>query len=79
MGKLNSIFIFTLIGLIVGYAIFGKWGGEYVSLQTLFSFGGNAVQGTFRALTGIENMRNKVLLCGAAGAAVGLVLALKRK
>lgn len=79
MAKIISIIIFTLIGLIVGYAIFGRWGGEYVSVQTLFSFGGNAVQGTFRALTGIEDMRNKVLLCGAAGAVVGLLLAFKRK
>lgn len=79
MAKVISIFIFTFIGLGVGYAFFGKWGGEYVSLQALFSFGGNAVQGTFRALTGIEDMRNKVLLCGAAGAIVGLLLAFRRK
>ncbi|MFA5371757.1 MAG: hypothetical protein WC053_02675 [Sideroxydans sp.] len=79
MGKLISIITFTLIGLGVGYAIFGKWAGEYVSLQTLFSFGGNAVQGAFRSLSGIEDVRNKVLLCGAAGAVVGLVLGFKRK
>lgn len=79
MAKVISIFIFTLIGLGVGYAFFGKWGGEYVSPQTLFSFGGNQLQGAFRAISGIGDMRNKVLLCGAAGAVVGLLLAFKRK
>lgn len=78
MGKLISIIVFALIGLGVGYAFFGKWGGEYVSLQTLFSFGGNPVQGAFRSLTGVEDMRNKVLLCGVAGAVVGVLLAFKR-
>ncbi|GAB1232731.1 hypothetical protein UT5_12360 [Ferrigenium sp. UT5] len=79
MGKLIGIFIFALVGLGAGYAIFGKWGGEYVSLQTLFSFGGNRLQGAFRSLSGIEDIRNKVLLCGAAGAVVGLLLAFKRR
>ncbi|GAB4118694.1 MAG: hypothetical protein Fur0026_08140 [Sideroxydans sp.] len=79
MSKLIVIVILGIIGLAVGYAIFGKWGGEYVSLQTLFSFGGNPLQGAFRSLSGIEEMRNKVLLCGAAGAVVGLLLAFKRK
>ncbi|NCS75635.1 MAG: hypothetical protein GW786_04220, partial [Gallionella sp.] len=66
-------------GLAVGYALFGKWGGEYVSLETLFSFGGNRLQGAFRSISGIENMRNKVLLCGAAGVVVGLLLVFRRK
>ncbi|MDP2761968.1 MAG: hypothetical protein Q8O64_16505 [Sideroxyarcus sp.] len=79
MTRLISIIIFTLIGFGVGYVIFGKWSGEYVSMQTLFSFGGNPVQGAFRSLTGIEDMRNKVLWSGVAGAVVGLLLAFKRK
>lgn len=79
MGKLVSIVLFTVAGLAVGYAVFGKWGGEYVDVQTLFTFGGNRVQGALRSLTGLEDMRNKVLLCGAAGAVAGLLLAFRRK
>ncbi len=79
MARLISIMAFTLIGLIVGYAIFGKWGGEYVSPQTLLSFGGNRFQGALRALGGIEDMRNKVLLCAAAGAVIGLMLPFRRR
>lgn len=71
--NLLSVAAFTVLGLIVGYALFGKWGGEYVSLKTLFSFGGNGLQGAFRSISGIEDMRNKVLLCGVAGAVAGVL------
>ena len=79
MRKLIIIVVLGIIGPAVGYALFGKWGGEYVSLQRLFSFGGNSLQGAFRSISGIEDMRNKVLLSGAAGAVVGLLLTFRRK
>jgi hypothetical protein len=70
---------FALSGLIIGYLIFGKWGGEYVSLKTLFTFGGNGFQSAFRSISGIEEMRNKILVCGGAGAVVGLLLSFRSK
>ncbi|MFA7399161.1 MAG: hypothetical protein WCZ98_01645 [Sideroxydans sp.] len=70
---------FALSGLIVGYLFFGKWGGEYVSMKTLFTFGGNGFQSALRSISGIEDMRNKILICGAAGAAVGLLLSFRSK
>jgi len=79
MSKVIIIAVLGIIGLAVGYALFGKLGGEYVSLETLFSFGGNRLQGAFRSISGIEDMRNKVLLSGAAGGVVGLLLAFRRK
>lgn len=77
--NLMLIAAFTLSGSIVGYLIFGKWGGEYISFKTLFSFGGNGFQSAFRSISGIEDIRNKVLLCGLAGAVVGLLLTFKSK
>jgi hypothetical protein len=77
--NLLSVAAFALFGLIVGYSIFGKWAGEYVSLKTLLSFGGNAFQNAFRSVSGIEEMRNKILLCGAAGAVVGVLLTFRLK
>ncbi len=68
-----SVAAFTALGLIIGYAIFGKWGGQYVSLKTLFSFGGGGFESAFRSISGIEDMRNNVLLCGVAGAVVGVL------
>ncbi len=79
MRRLSGIIILGFVGLAIGYALFGKWGGEYVSLQHLFSFGGNSLQGALRSISGIEEMRNKVLLCGAAGAVAGLLLSFVRK
>jgi hypothetical protein len=37
------------------------------SLKTQFFFGGNAFQNAFHSISGIEEMRNKILLCGMAG------------
>lgn len=68
-----------LIGLALGYAVFGKWGGEYVSFRTLFSFGGNGIQSAWRSLSGLDALRDRILLCGAAGLIVGAILSLKRK
>jgi hypothetical protein len=77
--KLLSVAGFTVFGLIAGYAYFGKWGGDYVSLKTLFSFGGNGFQNAFRSISGLEEMRNNILLCGVVGAVLGILLSFKMK
>ena len=77
--KILNIAVFAVLGLIAGYIFFGKWAGEYVSLKTLFSFGGNAFQNAFRSVSGIEEMRNKILICGAIGAMVGVLSPFKFK
>lgn len=79
MKNILSIAAFTALGLIIGYAIFGKWAGDYVSLKTLFSFGGNALQKAFSSISGLEEIRNKILLCGLGGAVVGVLLTFKLK
>ncbi len=75
--NLLSVAAFAALGLIVGYAIFGKWGGQYVSLKTLFSFGDGGLQGAFRSISGLNDMRDKILLCGVAGAVAGALLMFK--
>lgn len=79
MKNILSIAAFTALGLIIGYAIFGKWAGDYVSLKTLFSFGGNALQKAFSSISGLEEIRNKILLCGLGGAVAGVLLTFKLK
>ena len=74
-----SIIAFAVLGLIVGYAIFGKVAGEYVNLRTIFTFGGNAFHRAFQSVIGIEDMRNKILLCGAAGAVTGVLATIRFK
>lgn len=58
---------FALSGLIVGYPIFGKWVRKYVSFDILFPYGGNGFQSMLRSHTGIEDIRNKMVLRGAVG------------
>jgi hypothetical protein len=70
---------FAVLGLIVGYALFGKLGGEYVSLKTLFSFGGNAIFRAFQSISGLEDMRNRILLCGVAGGVIGILATFRLK
>ena len=74
-----SVAAFAVLGLIVGYAIFGKVLGDYVSLKTLFSFGGNAFHRAFQSVSGIEDIRNKILLCGVGGAVVGALFTFRLK
>ena len=76
---LLSITVFAAIGLIVGYGYFGQFAGGHVSLSTLFGLGNNAFQNAFQSISGIEAMRNKILLCGVAGAVAGLLVSFKLK
>jgi len=69
------ILICISLGLGAGYAVFGKLAGNYVSIDTLLSFGGNAFENAISSIAGIDAIRNKILLCGAAGGVVGVLLA----
>ena len=69
------IVICAALGLGGGYAVFGKLAGSYVSIDTLLSFGGNAFENAISSIAGIDAMRNKILLCGAAGVVAGMLLA----
>jgi hypothetical protein len=77
--KILSILAFAVFGLLAGYIFFGKWGGEYVSVKSLFTFGGNAIENAFRSVSGLEEMRNKILICGAIGALLGWIIPLNFK
>jgi len=68
--------ILGLAGLAVGYGVFGKIGGEYVDLEVIFSMNKNFLQKAVRSLAGIDEMRSKILWCGAGGAALGFIFGL---
>ena len=74
MQKIVFILICAVIGMAIGYGIFGKIAGHYVSVSSLLSFGGNALQNAWSSVSGLTEMRNKILLCGAGGAVVGYLL-----
>jgi hypothetical protein len=74
MQKIIFVLICAVIGMAIGYGIFGKIAGHYVSVSSLLTFGGNALQNAWSSVSGLTEMRNKILLCGAGGAVVGYLL-----
>jgi len=68
--------VLGVAGMAVGYGIFGKIGGEYVDIEVIFSTNKNFLQKAVRSIGGIDEMRSKILWCGAGGAALGLIFGL---
>lgn len=73
------IVIFAVIGLIFGYLIFGKFSGDYVSLNTIFGSSENALETFGRNIAGLNTMKQNILISGAAGALVGFVIVFIRR
>ena len=69
---IRSVLLVGIIGLVAGYFIFAKSGGHYINVMRLVLPSRNILQGIGNAVQGVENMRLNILLCGAAGALVGL-------
>ncbi len=67
------VLVLGFAGLAVGYGIFGKIGGEYVDLDVIFSTNKNFLQKAVRSMIGIDEMKSKILWCGAGGAILGFL------
>lgn len=63
------------MGLIVGYLVFGRVAGEYVSVINLITAPSGWVDEVTDTLTGIRQVRQHILATGAAGLALGSVVA----
>ncbi len=73
----NSItlgIVLLIIGLIVGYIIFGKVAGQYISILNLLGLKTDFGHKVLNAVIGIETIRINILLCGAGGFAAGFLL-----
>jgi hypothetical protein len=70
------LLIVGIIGLAVGYLIFARTPSGYVSIQVLVSPSKNVLDDLVRSVTGIKQIRQNILICGAVGAGVGLLLGL---
>jgi hypothetical protein len=70
------LIIVGLIGLAVGYLLFARTPNGYVSIEVLISPSKNVLDELVRSVTGIEQIRQNILICGAVGAGVGLLLGL---
>lgn len=70
------LIIVGIVGLAVGYLIFARTGSGYVSIQVLISPSKNVLDDLVKSVTGIKQIRQNILICGAVGAGVGLALGL---
>ena len=70
----SSVVLFGVVGLIIGYLVFGRVAGSYVSLEALLTPAQSALARLGRSVARIPEIRRTILLSGAAGAVVGFVL-----
>jgi len=73
------IVLLTILGLIVGYLLFGKIAGEYISITSIFSNSGGSLGEFGRSISGISKIRNNMLISGGAGFVLSLVLIFVKK
>jgi steroid 5-alpha reductase family enzyme len=75
MKRFVSFLIGGLVaGLVAGYLLFGKSGvtGNYVPVDQLFGGSENALVSLSRAVTGLDHIRNEIILTGLLGASFGV-------
>jgi hypothetical protein len=68
------IVVLGIAGLLVGYLVFARTEGGYISLEALLRPARHGLDRLVKKVTGIETMRRNILISGAVGAALGLVL-----
>ncbi|MFP4483297.1 MAG: hypothetical protein ACLFO1_00435 [Spirochaetaceae bacterium] len=83
MGRIIvSAVLVGILGLGIGYLIFGRIAGEFVSLEHLFRLPGDGIRGALRELgqtvTGIKEARQNILISGAVGLVLGAVAGVLR-
>jgi hypothetical protein len=80
MRMIGFLILFLLIGLAVGYGVFGKVNNEYVNPVTFFTKPSNLIDKISTGIMGFEKRGKNILISGAIGGAVGLLFgALKGK
>lgn len=65
--------VLGLLGLVVGYFIFGKIAGQYVAVDTLLGLGDDLISRIGEAFVQIGDVRRNILISGAAGVGIGII------
>ncbi|MCK5168705.1 MAG: hypothetical protein KAQ75_02410 [Bacteroidales bacterium] len=73
------ILLFGIIGLIIGYLLFGKIGGDYINVKVIFNSSKNAIESFSRNISGLAKIKQNILISGGIGAVLGLVITFIRK
>ena len=64
---LVSAVVFGIVGLVVGYLIFGRVAGEYIPIQTIFRLPENMIGSMAQNITGVSDARQSICMTGAVG------------
>ncbi|NBF39912.1 MAG: hypothetical protein GVY14_05800 [Spirochaetes bacterium] len=75
----GAALIFGVFGLIVGYLIFGRAGGDFVAVTDLVRLPDNIFQEFGQAFRGIREIRRNILISGAVGLGVGVMYSALRR
>jgi len=62
------------VGLAVGYVIFGRVGGQYLSLKEVFQPAETILEDIGETITGIQDARRNIWISGAVGGAIGVIV-----
>ena len=73
------IIVFVIIGFFVGYGLFGKIAGEYISIKYIFHATDNQILSIGRKLSGLDDMKQNIIICAAAGGVLGLLFFFGKK
>lgn len=69
-----SLIFFVCVGLVVGYVIFGRINDEYIPPEYFIKGEESIIDFGINKIYGIEEKREKILISGAIGGIVGLLL-----
>ncbi len=61
-------------GLVIGYLIFGHVGGEFIPLDNLLNPPQDFLDEIQETITGIRQIRERILISGAIGLGFGILL-----
>ena len=70
------LFVLGVVGIVAGYFIFARWPitNEMISIQDLVSQPSDILGSLLSEVSQLSEIRRNVLLTGAGGAVLGLVL-----
>ncbi len=74
-----AIVCWIIVGLVIGYLIFGKVNGNMISLKALCLPAENGFKKLAHKAADLGTIRLKILACGAAGAVFGYFFGKLRK
>lgn len=87
MKVIITIIFFAIIGITIGYLIFGRVNGEYISPKLLIeqptssnnSLFQNIVGSVAHKVAGVEEKRQKIIISCVVGAVIGLFIGMMSK